>query len=88
MTDDAIGTITGTATFEAVDVMAQDGEKVRVRGQYDQSETVYETDRDRLHIAGAKASLTDGTLSLHAKEGEWLWVEATEDELRITKEQP
>lgn len=88
MSDDPIGTITGTATFDAVDVIPQDGEKVRVRGQYGQSETVYETDHDRLYIAGAQAALSEGTLSLHAGEGSWLWVKATDDELRITKEKP
>lgn len=81
-----IGTITGTATFDAVDVESHDDSTYWVAGRYQDSTTTYEVPHDALYIAGSQAFLNGGTLSLHADDGECIWVEATEDELRITKE--
>jgi len=85
--DDVIASIEGTATFNHV-IIYREGEMVRLAGTYsEESETVYEGPPGCIFIEGMQMVVGDSeAVTLEANEGEWIWVEATEDELRITSE--
>lgn len=89
MSDDIIGSIEGTATFEIVEILKEKSGKARVVGTYHGSTTTYETDLHRVHIGGMPLNYLDHSLALEPPGDEnYLWVEATKDELRITEERP
>lgn len=85
MTDDVIGTITGTATFEAVELLKQDNNKIRVVGTYTGDSTTYETDADRVRLFGNKIVYLEHSMAFQADDGEYIEVEATEERLLIGK---
>lgn len=87
MTEDPIGTITGVTTFERVSINP-DGNYVRVIGDYDGDQTTYETHISNVFIGGISLNLIHDEFWLRPKEGDYLYVEATEEELRITEEEP
>ena len=89
MGDKSIGTITGTATFEMVEILKQESGKVRGVGAYMEDSTTYETDKSRVRIGGMKLNYLEHSMALEPTEDKkFIWVEATEDELRITFEKP
>lgn len=84
MTDDTIGTITGTATFEAVEILKQSDTKVRVVGSYMGDTTTYETERSRVRLFGNKFDYLEHSFAIRPEgDDEWIEVEATEDRLLI-----
>lgn len=87
MTDNSIGTIEGIATFERVSVNPA-GNYVRVIGEYDGDRTTYETHQDRVFIGGMSLDLIHDEFWLRPQDGDYLYVWATEDELRISEEKP
>lgn len=87
MSDD-IGTATGVATFEKVAVCAADGGRVRVIGDYKDSRTTYQTHQDNVFIGGLSLDLIHDEFWLRPDEGTFLYVEVTEEELRITEDKP
>jgi hypothetical protein len=89
MTDDTIGTIEGIATFNWVEINTDKHQSVvRVHGYYEGSTTTYETDRERVRVGGMTIQMTFDSMKLEPTEGNYLYVEATEDELRITEDKP
>lgn len=89
MTDDVIGSIEGTATFETVDIHTDPEGHYRVQGSYHGDKTTYQVPKDCLYIGGFSANLfSEGSLTLQPTDDEgWVWVEATEDALYITEEE-
>jgi hypothetical protein len=88
MSEDPIGTITGVATFEKVAVCKAERGRVRVFGDYQESRTTYETHQDNVFIEGLSLDLIHDEFWLRPEEGNFLYVEATEDELRVTERDP
>lgn len=89
MDEDITASISGTATFERVEVHPTDDEDhaYRVDGFYDDSVTSYGVPEEgTLHIGGLPVSSAHGPIVF---EGRPLWVEATENgTLHITAEKP
>lgn len=88
MSDDVIGSIEGTATFQKVKVRQYDGDRIEVAGKYHGDETTYSAPPDSVFIGGMNVSQLSDKLVLEPRDDDYLWVEATEDELRITKDKP
>lgn len=89
MTEDKIGTITGTATFEQVIIKEGDSGRAIVVGEYSGNRTAYETEVNRIFVSGLQLGKIDGKLMFKPEEKDgWVWVEATKEELRITTEKP
>jgi hypothetical protein len=86
--DDIIGTITGVATFEKIAVSKASGGRVRVHADYGESETIYEAHQDNVFIGGLNLDLIHDEFWLRPEDGKFLYVEATEEELRITEDNP
>lgn len=86
MSDDTIGTVTGTGTFNHVSVY-RENDMVRVLGTYtDGGTTLYEAPPDSVRVGGLEMMVGDEeAVTLTPPDDEWVIVEATEDELRITK---
>lgn len=85
MTDDVLGTITGTATFETVELLKVDDGKMRVVGVYHGDSTTYETDANRVRLFGHEIMYLEHSMAIEADENEWIEVEATKDRLYIDK---
>jgi hypothetical protein len=89
MTDDIIASITGTATFERVEVHPTDDDDhpFRIDGFYEDSVTSYGVPDDGdLQIGGLSVTSLHGPLVF---EADVVWVEATDDgTLSITKDKP
>ena len=83
MTDNVIGTITGTATFETVELLKQDDGKMRVVGAYHGDSTTYETDANRVRLFGKEIMYLEHSMAIQADDGEYIEVEATEERLLI-----
>jgi hypothetical protein len=90
MSDEIIGSITGTATFDWVEVAPKEtegGMKANVIGYYDGSTTAYRCDLDRVRIGGLKLRSLHDVLQLEPEDRP-VWVEATDDLLLIQDEKP
>lgn len=91
MPDDIIGSVTGTATFEVVKIRpsVDDDDRIEVAGRYLDSHTTYSAPDDEVFLGGLQLTELAGKLCVeHPDDDGWVWVEATETELRITKENP
>ena len=88
--DELIGSVTGTATFERVEVESSDAEGAafEVTGYYDEEPTVYRT--PRLQVGGLEVTgAIEGTLTVEPEdEGGWVWTVAEEDVLSLDSEKP
>lgn len=88
--NDIIGTVTGTATFERVRI--EPGQNlIKVYGQYngDPHATIYEFERGRLRIGGLAITPGEDPIYVDPEDDDgWVWVEATEGTLDITKGEP
>ena len=90
MTEDVIGAIQGTATFEKVIIRPGDDDRVHIEGDYMDSTTTYSAPPYQTYIGGVRIGDVEGQFTLLPNdeiEG-WVWVEAKEDELHITMEEP
>lgn len=88
--DNVIGSIKGTATYEKVKIGSERDGYYHVEGIYGESKTIYQVPNGFLYIGGLEADPhTNSVLTLEPEDDDgWVWVEATEDDLRITKEEP
>lgn len=87
--DEIIGTIEGVATFNWVEIDTDKHQSVvRVHGYYEGSTTTYEADRERVRVGRITIQMAFDSMKLEPTEGDYLYVEATEDELRITEDEP
>ena len=94
MSDDIIGTIEGTATYESVRITRQpDSDRLQVAGEYDGNPeaTIYGVEPGHLFVGGLQFNMENGSMTVTIEpptDNEFVWVEASETELRITKENP
>lgn len=88
--DNTIGSITGTATYESVEIEPQPDGTTHVTGYYMGDATTHNVPAGCLFIGGLPVEF-DGENSVAINpdaDDEWVWVTATEDHLLITKEEP
>jgi hypothetical protein len=89
MSDDIIGSITGTATFEWVEVSPVEGsDTVRVIGYYHGDTTTYQCDRERVNISGLALRQIHDSFQLEPEGDGPVWVEATEERLNVSSDKP
>jgi hypothetical protein len=89
MSDDIIGSITGTATFDYIVVSEKDYGRVEVIGVYGEDTTHYTCAEERIRIGGFPIRQMEGYFELKpVDDDDWVWVEATEDKLIISTEKP
>lgn len=87
MTDDIIGSITGTATYERVAITPGDN-RVEVIGIYLGDKTTYAAPHGKVYIGGMELDLIHDEFWLTPEDGDFLWVESTGEELYITEDKP
>lgn len=88
--DSPIATITGTATFNSVEIKPQSDATTNVTGYYHGDTTTYNVPPGCLFIGGLPVEF-DGENSVAINpeaDDEWVWVTATEDHLLISDEEP
>jgi hypothetical protein len=84
------GTVSGVMTFDYVEIAPkEDTTTVVVIGTYDGDLTHFECDQSQVLVGGLRLRATFDAIQLEPDdEDEWVEVEATSDELRITSEKP
>lgn len=87
--DEVIGSITGTATFDYIVVTEKDYGRVEVIGVYDEDTTHYTCAEERVRLGGFPIRQMEGYFEIEpADEDGWVWVEATDELLKISPEKP
>ncbi|ERG96206.1 hypothetical protein [Haloquadratum walsbyi] len=85
---DILGAITGTATYEKVEIEVQNS-RYKITGEHQGSEVVYKVPHGCLQIEDMHVELAEESIiTLTAPAETFIWIDRIEDTLNITRENP